>query len=186
MAFTIEQKANCVTWFIQTGPITQIKRNFRRTYRTQAPARNSILRWVENFQTTGGGGVERRQSHGRPVTASEVQQKILTYFNTHPRRSIRRAERDLSIPRSTIHVILCRRVRMFPYKLRIVHQLEARDYVARRAFAAWCLQNLESNENFMSCIIFSDECVFHVSGKVNKHNVRIWGTERPHETREHQ
>ena len=184
MAFTIAQKTNCVTWFIQTGSITLTQRNFRRTYRTQAPARNSILRWDENFQTTG--GVERRQGHGRPATSSEVQQTILRYFNTHPRRSIRRAERDLSIPRSTIHVILRRRIRMFPYKLRIVQQLEARDYVARRAFAAWCLENLESDENFMSRIIFSDECVFHVSGKVNKHNVRIWGTERPHDTREHE
>ncbi len=54
MAFTVAQKTNCVSWFIQTGSITQTQRNFQRTYRTQAPARNNILRWVKNFQTTGG------------------------------------------------------------------------------------------------------------------------------------
>ena len=32
---------------------------------------------------------------------------------------------------------------------------------------------------------FSDGWAFHVSGKVNKHNFRIWETERPHETQEH-
>ena len=26
--------------------------------------------------------------------------------------------------------------------------------------------------------------MFHVSGKLNKHNVRIWGSEHPHEIRE--
>ena len=38
----------------------------------------------------------------------------------------------------------------------------------------------------MSCIILSNEFVFYVSGKVNKHNVPIWGTDRPDKTREHQ
>ena len=30
------------------------------------------------------------------------------------------------------------------------------------------------------------ERTFHVNGKVNKHNTRIWGTENPHEILEHQ
>ena len=36
------------------------------------------------------------------------------------------------------------------------------------------------NENLSGKIIFSDEATFHVSGKVNRHNVRIWGSENPH------
>jgi hypothetical protein len=30
--------------------------------------------------------------------------------------------------------------------------------------------------------IFSDEATFHINGKVNRHNVRVWGTENPHVT----
>ncbi len=33
---------------------------------------------------------------------------------------------------------------------------------------------------------FSDEANFHVNGKVNTHNTRIWGTENPSELLEHQ
>jgi hypothetical protein len=33
--------------------------------------------------------------------------------------------------------------------------------------------------------MFSDEATFHVSGKVNKQNVRIWESENPHATVEH-
>jgi hypothetical protein len=37
---------------------------------------------------------------------------------------------------------------------------------------------LEMEEDgFVERLIFSDEATFHISGKVNRHNVRIWGTE---------
>lgn len=29
-------------------------------------------------------------------------------------------------------------------------------------------------------LVFNDEATFYVCGKVNHHNVRIWGTENPH------
>ena len=44
-------------------------------------------------------------------------------------------------------------------------------------------QNFEDKE-FPKRICFSDEATFHVSGKLNKHNVRIWGSEHLHEIRE--
>jgi hypothetical protein len=34
--------------------------------------------------------------------------------------------------------------------------------------------------------VFSDEATFHLSGKVNRHNLRIWGMENPHATIEHE
>jgi hypothetical protein len=43
-----------------------------------------------------------------------------------------------------------------------------------------------ADEDFLSRLIFSDESSFHLSGKVNRHNVRIWGLENPHETLQHE
>ncbi|PNF20691.1 hypothetical protein B7P43_G00324, partial [Cryptotermes secundus] len=34
-------------------------------------------------------------------------------------------------------------------------------------------------------VIFSDEATFHLSGKINRHNVRIWGLQNPCVTLEH-
>jgi hypothetical protein len=45
-------------------------------------------------------------------------------------------------------------------------------------------QRLEE-DRFSQKLIFSDEVTFHVYGKVNRHNVRIWGTENSHATVEH-
>ena len=36
------------------------------------------------------------------------------------------------------------------------------------------------DDNFLKRLLFSDEVTFYVSGKVNKQNVRIWETEKPH------
>jgi hypothetical protein len=35
---------------------------------------------------------------------------------------------------------------------------------------------MENGDDYLNTILFSDESSFHLSGKVNRHNVRIWGT----------
>jgi len=37
-------------------------------------------------------------------------------------------------------------------------------------------------DGFAETLVFSDEATFHVCGKVNRHNVRIWRRENPHAT----
>ena len=39
----------------------------------------------------------------------------------------------------------------------------------------------EEEDDFFNRLIFGDESTFHLSGKINKHNVRIWETENPRE-----
>jgi hypothetical protein len=38
----------------------------------------------------------------------------------------------------------------------------------------------DNDDGYLPKILFSGEAIFHVSGKVNRHNVRIWGSENPH------
>jgi hypothetical protein len=42
------------------------------------------------------------------------------------------------------------------------------------------------DDTFLPHLIFSDEATFHLSGKVNRHNVRIWGLQNPQEALEHE
>jgi hypothetical protein len=41
------------------------------------------------------------------------------------------------------------------------------------------MQEALEDEDFAAKLILSDEATFHLSGKVNRHNVRLWGTENP-------
>ncbi|XP_068082175.1 uncharacterized protein [Anabrus simplex] len=47
------------------------------------------------------------------------------------------------------------------------------------------LQERTEEDGFLDRVVFSDEATFHVSRKVNKQNVRIWGTANPHYYVEH-
>ena len=47
------------------------------------------------------------------------------------------------------------------------------------AFDLEMLSRIEDDEDYLKKVMFTDEACFHVSGKVNCHNVRIWGSENP-------
>jgi len=43
-----------------------------------------------------------------------------------------------------------------------------------------------TEEGFLDFVVFSDESMFHISGKVHRHNVRVWNTENPNEMVQHE
>ena len=47
------------------------------------------------------------------------------------------------------------------------------------------LSRIEDDEDYLKKVMCTDEVCFHASGKVNQHNVRIWGSENPHVVIEH-
>jgi hypothetical protein len=69
--------------------------------------------------------------------------------------------------------------------LHVVQAITPNDRVSLKEFAVTLLQKLDEDNEFLRKIMFSDKATFHVSGKVNKQNVRIWGSEQPHATVEH-
>jgi hypothetical protein len=66
--------------------------------------------------------------------------------------------------------------------LQVAQAIKPYDWVARKKFAVTMLEKLNKDSEFLRKIMFSDEATFHVTGKVNKQNVRIWGSEHPHVT----
>jgi hypothetical protein len=47
------------------------------------------------------------------------------------------------------------------------------------------LDRIDQNPNYLSNVMFYDKAIFLTCGKVNRHNIRIWGSENPHSVREH-
>jgi hypothetical protein len=68
--------------------------------------------------------------------------------------------------------------------MQIVQALKPGDKPRRFQFAKDVLLKVEADENYLRRWIFSDEAMFHVSGRLNRHNYRIWGSENPHAIRE--
>ena len=72
---------------------------------------------------------------------------------------------------------------MITYELHLLQHLKDTDKPAREDFCTQMQAMLE--DRFDDRLVFSEEATFHLTGKVNKHNTRIWGTEHPHSTLEH-
>ena len=121
---------------------------------------------------------------GRPRPSEENIERVRQAFQCSPMKSICTATRQLDLPRATVHKVLHKNLKLFAYKVQILQTLQPNDMPRRKEFAVNMLQRISEDEAFLKQVCFSDEATFHVSGKLNKHNVRIWGSENPHATRE--
>jgi len=171
MAATVLEKALCV--------LELAKRHFRRRYGKPPTTRQSIYDWSKKFQETG--CLCKGKSSGRPSVSEEKVERFRETFTRSPRKSTTRASLELQMPRQTVWTILRKRLRTIPYELQLVQALSCDDKRVRYSFCMSMQQWNEEDDDFFNRLIFGDESTFNLSGKVNKHNVRIWGTENPRE-----
>lgn len=175
---TPQQMAQCVEWFIETKSDTQVQRKFRTHYRATPPSRPTIRAWYRRFKETG--SVLKRTSSGRPSTSDADVARVQQAFIRSPSKSIRCASRQLQLPTTTVHRVLHKRLKLHAYKVQLLHALQPDDRPKRKSFAVDILSRIDDDPDFLKKVMFTDEACFHVSGKVNRHNVRIWGSENPH------
>ena len=74
---------------------------------------------------------------------------------------------------------------MKPYHLHLLQLLKPTDHIDRSNFCIK-MHDAMTAEGFLDHVVFSDESTFHISGKVNRHNGCVWGTENPLETVQHE
>ena len=101
---TPQEKAQCVSWFIETKSDVLTQRNYRSKYGRDPPSRLSIHLWHKKFMETGTVFDARRS--GRPRTSEENIERVGQAFQRSPMKSIRTAARQLELPRSTVHKVL--------------------------------------------------------------------------------
>ena len=64
----------------------------------------------------------------------------------------------------------------------LLQALKPKDKPRRKKFAVTMLDRLDIDPGFLKRVCFSDESTFHVSGLLNRHNLRILKSENPHDT----
>ena len=72
---------------------------------------------------------------------------------------------------------------MRPYKSSIAQYLTESHCEKREKFCIKFLEKIESNEKFLSSVIFSDEAKFYVDGTVSTHQFRTWAKTNPHKSK---
>ena len=110
------------------------------------------------------GSILDRKRSGRPSIDEETVDAVRVAFHRSLRKSIRVASNELAIPRSTVHKVLHKRLRLHAYKLQIVQALKPDDRPCRAAFAEEILQRNNDDNGYLNSVCFSYEATFHVSG----------------------
>ena len=172
MAANGSEKAFCVLTFHECRSVRIVQLQFSTKFGKQPPSDNSIRSWYVQFQETG--CVCKRKGPGRPSVTEEQLVQVRQAFVLSPRKSTVRGSRELGIPQQTVWRILRKRLKRKPYRLMPLQKLQP-DYHHRRTTFCTELQALKEEDGFFERLIFSDGCTFHLCGKVNRHNVHIWG-----------
>ena len=97
---TLQEKAQCVFWFIETKSDVQTQRNYL-TKHGRDPLSRPIRSWNKKFMEPGlVFGAGRR---GRPRTYEENIERVRQAFHHFAIKSICIGAKQLKLPRSTVH-----------------------------------------------------------------------------------
>jgi hypothetical protein len=174
MAANALEKAFCVLESSKTNCVTVAQRRFRTRFGKSPPARRSIYDWHNKFKTAGC----LCKSPGRPFVSDEH------HLPKQPKEIHNEGESEVTNPTTDSLTILQKLLKMTPYKLQLLQSLSDQDKTTRRDFSTEMHERCEE-EGFSERLIFSDESTFHISEKLNKQNVRMWGSDNPRATVEH-
>lgn len=138
-----------------------------------------IYKCVTKFRNVG--TVSRKPGSGAPKKRTpEMIADVAARIQRSPKKSVRRLSQETDFSYGTCHKILKKDLHLYPYKITVVQELLPPDPVTRREYCQWFMNNLNNN-NTLDLTFFSDEAWFHLSGYVNKQNMRTWSSENPHE-----
>ena len=176
MAFSKLKQSFCVLEYARTSSVVTVQRRFRAQFQKVAPVFNSIKKWYAKFRDEGCLCIAPRP--GRPGPSKEIVNRIGEAYQRSPCKSTTRASLELGVAQSTAWRILRKRIKCKSYRLQLHQDLSVNDKDVRLNFCTE-MQERFAVDGFADSLIFSDEATFHLSGKVNRHNVGIWGTENP-------
>jgi len=177
-------KSFCVLQYHTRNSVVTVQRAFRAYYAKDPPTDKTIRAWYNQFTETG--CLCKQKSSGRPSTAEDDVERVRASFLYSPKKSTGTAAMELSMSKKTAWRVLRKRLMFKPYCIQMVQQLSDEDHRRRLDFCLHLKDFMSSDDHFVEKVQFSDEATFHVSGSVNRRNVRIWGSENPHAYVEHQ
>ena len=165
---TQEMRCKIAVWQEVYKSVRQTQRLFNREFGiNSAPSRQTIYAIHRKFMETG--SVVDAQRSGRSIKSGRSEENIRVLEEAYA----------LSQGKSSIQRMLRKDIKAFPYKLQTVHKLEEESNDRKVEMCETLLYYYENDPSILDNIWFSDEAIFHLSERVNRHNTRIWGTENP-------
>jgi hypothetical protein len=186
VVLTIEEKVFLVQHVLHNGDkyTENVQQKFAQQFPdAQVPHRNAVRNLINKFHETG--SVQDAPQSGKPSTSEETVLNIQDRMLQSPSNSVRWLSQQVHVSKNTTHRILRKNLKLYPYRMSIVHQLKERDHQSCVDYCFW-FQNfhVEEGEEILDVTFFTDEAWFHLSKYVISQNTRLWCSENPHEFKE--
>lgn len=178
--YTVEEKVRITAWAISDYTLEECRNMFTEKFNKIAPPRQTISYWRLKLLQTGSLVADRPRS-GRPISASgdDTKDAIVAAVTADPTLSTRRLSDQTNVSHMTVQRVL-KKSKFHPYKPMYCQFICDADDDRRLQFCHTIQQRLANDPAFLRKITFSDECVFSLTGHVNKHNVHYWAIDNPH------
>jgi hypothetical protein len=137
------------------------------------------MKLVSRFRETG--SVEDLQRPGRPSKTAEMADQVAAVVEEKDgKTSVREVSSLLSIPKSSVHLILSAHLHLRPYHFQVVPILTDVHKEKRVKFASDMTARIQNTPELLNSILWTDEAAFHLNGLVSNHYMRIWSKDNPH------
>ena len=180
MEYTIRERVTITAWIITAEvSVEENRQRFRDDFKKDPPPRQTLVDWKNKLLETGS-LVKRQPGQGRrrTVTGELNTQRVLQAIENDNTTSIRRLSDELDVPQTSIHRIL-KKSHLHPYKPLYSQELFDGDDDRRLQFCEIMNDRFLHDPAFLRKLSFSDECVIHLTGSINKHNIHYWSNENP-------
>ena len=167
---------------------TTVYQKFTEKFGKPAPCYRTVKNLYEKFLRTGSVQDDLKGNVGRPRSGrSEVNIAVVDEaVRRSPGKSTKRLSLETGIPKSTVHEILSKDLKMHPYHVHVVQAITPHQMTLRVAACEIMAEMANIDESVVQRILFSDEVTFHVSGRVNLRDTIFWDDHNPRVVREHQ
>ena len=176
-----EIRIRAVEAYIRSNSIIFAQRELRRgeNRHHHIPDRRTISRWVNQWRTNASVVNKKHVGPHKTVRTPENRQRVLVALQQSPQRSVRRHARTLGMSRTSLRRIVKSDLKFHPYKLQVCQELRPVDRQNRVQFCTAFLERLQQDETILSALAMTDEANFHLSGFVNKQNLRYYAERNP-------
>jgi hypothetical protein len=132
---------------METHSATTVQRLYRNMYRKVPPTRKNVYAWRKQIEVTG--CLCKGKSPERPRVADDTVEAIRRSYMLSPSKSRNRASRESGIPLPTVWKILCKRLKMRPYKIQRLQALQECDKKKRVRFCTDFKARVDEDEAFI-------------------------------------
>lgn len=178
--YSVEEKLMFVKWYYGGNSMQQVRQMFSVKFpERQVPSKQTISNTIKRLEETGSVNKPCRCNKLAPNRDNETVENVILKVVENKNNSLRKIAKDINISHTTVRNIL-KDNKYKSFKYHRSQELKESDFYNRMIFCEIMMELCNSNRNFLSHILFSDEKTFSTHGLFNSQNYRYWDTVNNH------